>query len=648
MRRTQRGAALVYAVILSLVAAAVVGGYLQNTAQTVSHLKREEQRILAYSALDRAFALHRSEIKSNPSTPSFATSGTINRVDYDVTGTRYGDLGYTELFIEGESATGRRFKKPYNVGLPIDNVFYAATRASEGHLSNGTTLDESVVVGHNDGDGARTSAYFSGRPASMSWSQFQQPLYISPDYVPQLELAAGIAVGSIGSYELVAFCQESTTTAAKTIEWEFRKGDLTLTVTTNSSNGTGYRVGTLTGATYYIGFCYRQSGYSSASQTRFAIFDFDALPGGTAFKNSTEKLVVTAYSNGSSNRDPNFDTLALIGSGEEETENGWMVEYSQVLRWPGNNGAGGHTPAYVRRVTPVMTPVTGAPASTAIGHSNDWGFWSYSGWWTPSYTGTAQFRVTGASGSRIWVNSSRVLDAWAYDEAVLVNSSTFNVTAGVPVHFRWESWEHTTHVDRGIRIVRQDGSIHNLSNSEWTPDNGTRTVEFSPFMTPLELVNTWNVWGYRTGTGADGQTSTGTGRCYFANGEYMVGDIGGSGNYLQPQLGTQAAGEFIFSFQLIYLGTSDVRVPFQILINGSLVASFRAETIEDKYYSGGVIVQKLTNGSTVGKGIWNVRLQFTHTGGNLTIQLRTSGSTIQGIDQESWCVDSANIRAVNP
>lgn len=640
--KTRKGAAMLYAVILSVVCATLVGGVLRMVAQGAEDQSKREKALRARAFADEQLAVMRSRGKAG----TLTVPGSISRTGTGLSSTGSFSLSATRagmVDVEQAVSTGGRtylFRDSVAIPNPIIGSFSFATFAYGADNFNGGLVGAQGSLGVPDWTAAdlNTSLAPVGR-TTLSASGYFDAYEPPPGTFNAFAASLGLTQAQLAGYEFIAFSvANSTGPDFANSTWEFWKGNSRLRV---ASNATGVLRATSTTTAYQELFGLGAPPFGANTVVRVILFDFDTISGGPGFKAITGQQRVIIWTTSTTNA-PRIDAIARLDGFETGPIRGILHEMGWPVR---NNEANSFSTVLTRTVLSMPDNAGSGTQDVPLGSVSD-NYGIYHGQLTPPTTGNYQFRFWTDDGSRLWVNDQLMVSAWWPQGPSLYTSGNIALTANVPVPIWYEWWDWGGAEGRRVEWLPPGGSWQLIPDQHLTPGNGTEPLGRGHWSFNDGVSTGWTLNGIRTS--GDGGGPWGVPNAAGIVSGQFLGDFGGNNARPELDLGTVAAGRIIVTYEMFINGgweSSGGNGPdtIRLRVNGSEITNYYGA-------QGGTSEIRTTlpflSLREPGGGWRNMRLEFQHSGGPLRIQWDKLNNGGDNINNESFLLDNVMVRRV--
>jgi hypothetical protein len=419
----QRGAAMLYAVMMSVIAAGIVGGVVRMAAITSSEEARAERMLRARAMADLQLANIASWAKDGSLVVGQYYALTMSNVTAGATATALtspaGLLQVEQTVRVGN--TSFLFRDYVAASSPTVSISMIAPTWSGSAEPNGAGFATgSDAIGAPD----FIAATLDSLPRlSHTSSVFSQNLNMTPAGSAAIATALGVTVSQLSEYEFIAFqATRSTSNNLNNVTFEFTRGNLSM-FRTGAATGDVKR-GTMSVSDYASAFGISASAPAAITGISIAAFDLTEMLGGTpngpaliaasgtwnvTITNVNALTGNTQYAGTSSD----IDTILMTGTPESSTPNGLLLELSQyVTNVIDGTTATAPQPTYVRRIESVPGRATVASKKWAGAFPDNTKWATYSGNLIAPVSGTYTFRVLQDNGARVFLNGNYICGLW--------------------------------------------------------------------------------------------------------------------------------------------------------------------------------------------------------------------------------------------
>lgn len=530
----QRGAAMLYAVMMSVIAAGIVGGIVRMAAITSSEEARAERKLRARAMADLQLANIASWAKDGSLVVGQYYGLTMSNVTAGATATALpspaGLLQVEQTVRVGNTS----FLFRDYVAAPAQTVdFVAPTWSGASDTYFGTVANPSAATGLPDylvttlNPDARLSHTVSGFSQTVASSSTASPLVAS---------ALGLTQSQLRDYEFVVFqAVYSGSSNLNNVSFDIVRGNSF--VTTTGAASAAVARGTMSAADYATAFGISTSAPGTLLGINVAAINVDSISGGPALMSGSGPWDVTVFNvntlNGNqafAGTSPDIDAILYTGTAESTTQNGLLMELGQYVSNIFDGGtATAPTPTYVRRVESMPGRPNGSAVRWAsnFGSSNKWA--TYSGMITAPVTGAYQFQMQHDNAARLFIGGNYIVGNW-YMSTGTVTSGIVNLTAGQQYPIVIEHMEGGGGEVLILRWTYPGQPYIQIPTTAVTPGLGSETAYFNDFeangLTTPEFTLT-NPRNSSQGNGPQGNTVPGAnGVGTLPGASRILGDFG--------------------------------------------------------------------------------------------------------------------------
>lgn len=675
----QRGAAMLYSIMMSVLAAGVVSGVVRMAAIVSSEEARAERKLRARAMADLQLA----------NIASWAKDGSLVVGEYHgltmanvTTGATTSALANPTGLIQVQQTVtvgNSSFLYRDYVALPSPSVSLAApTWSGSAEPNGGGQVVGSAAIGAPD----FIAATLDSVPRfSHTSSVFSQNLNMTQAGSAAIATALGVTVSQLSDYEFIAFqATRATSNNLNNVTFEFTRGNLSMFRTGGASGDV--RRGTMSVSDYANAFGISASAPNAITGISVAGFDLTTMVSGTpngpaliaasgpwnvTVTNVNVLTGNTQYAGTSSD----IDTILVTGGAESATPNGLLLELSQyVTNVSGGTTATAPQPTYVRRIESVPGRAFQTSRKWAGAFPDNIKWSTYSGNLIAPATGTYTFRILQDNGARVFLNGNYICGLWNQGSGTST-SSGISLVAGQSYPLVIEYMEGGTgNENLDFQWTYPTQAWQTVPLTAVTPGLGSDIAYYNDFQTDNSSGFVFrNIRLPANGVGGIGGSGPNAFGIRTTSGGFRIlGDFGGGNNNgAELTLANMTAGRYVFYFDVLFFNTWDGNNGwgpdrFRLLLNGQNHFDFSPAdspqplilntTTSSRFYSsnGPVFAFSMHSTGTAGGWKWSVRTEFNHPGGEMKLKFdgwseaAQNSSGLEAINNESWALDNMALR----
>lgn len=666
---------MIYATILSVVAAALIGGVVRVVGIAGTTTMRNSGTLRARAAADISVAIVRDLAARSAITLPYTISRTVGNATISGTaalvtaGSSLVKIDQT-VVINGRSFYFQDYASMPSAGKTMNwaGVAYASDNFGGNQANLTSTPNFTTAV---------MSKSFS-TAITVTATGFRTATTYTAAQVASMRTALGLTAAQFDSYEILAFMVKDSSSAAA---WDYSTLEVSRglnRIVAALSGTTGINKINVPYTTYKTAFASGTEPFGANTVVTAVLIDVDAFTGGTNIKTSTDPLNITFYGNDSSNREPPIDAVAWMGSSEAAQNNGFLAEFG-IQVGIADTAESATTIPFVnhRRIEPTPGRPNQAAANWSVAGTAYPKWATYRGSFIAPVSGTYSFRMQHDNSARMWVDNTFVTGNWKWSTGTS-NSGSVNLTSGqnVPIYVEYEE-------GGGLEVLSLQWSYpgqswQEIPNNMVTPGAPTNLVYFNDFEGGSAASWTWNdIRNSGHGNGPQGNQVPVNGVANFPGYGKILGDFsnignGGNSSYAQLTLTNVAAGKLVLYGDLIFLYSWDGDWGWgpdrlRVKANGTTLLDISPQDIPNPLITNGAITSRYyTTGcayygqrlgaSYSGCGlVENSRLEWQHPGGDLVLRFEGYGEDaqyqsggLQWLNDESWALDNICVRRLGP
>ena len=481
----KRGAAMLYSLMMSVIAAGIVGGVVRMAAVGSGEEARAERKLRARAMADLQLSLISSWAQDGSLVVGEVYTVTSSNVSTRATTTALTNpTGLIQVEQTVKVGNTSFLFRDY-VAMPTQSVsFVAPTWSGASDTVYGAVNNPSASAGQPD---FLVTTMDSDARLSHTVSSFSQTVASSSTASPLVATALGLTQSQLRDYEFVVFqAVYSGSSNLNNVSFDIVRGNSF--VTTTGAASAAVARGTISAADYATAFGILTSAPGTLLGINVAAINVDSISGGPALMSGSGPWDVTVFNVNTLNGNQAFagtsadiDAILYTGTAESTTQNGLLMELGQYVSNIFDGGtATAPTPTYVRRIEPMPGRPNGSAVrwASSFGSSNKWA--TYSGMITAPVTGAYQFQMQHDNAARLFIGGNYIVGNW-YMSSGTVTSGIVNLTAGQQYPIVIEHMEGGGGEVLILRWTYPGQSYIQIPTSAVTPGLGSETAYFNDF-----------------------------------------------------------------------------------------------------------------------------------------------------------------------